>query len=76
MESSMIGFIRIADIPKMLVGFVVGVILFGAFLLILREFPSLMRHTPEWVLIGAVLLVLWASFELGDYIWERVSARF
>jgi hypothetical protein len=70
----MIGFIRVSDIPKMLVSFVVGIVLIGGFFWVLASFPNLLK-LPEWVFIGIMLLILWVSFSAGEYIWERIRDR-
>jgi hypothetical protein len=69
----MIGFIRIADILKMLIGLLVGILLFGGFALAMESFPDLRRRTPEWVFAVAILLIFWAAIESGEPIWEWIQ---
>lgn len=71
----MIGFIRVSDIPKMLVGFVVGIVLTGGFLAVLARFPNLPKHLPEWFFPVVLVLIFWASYTAGEYIWERIDRR-
>jgi hypothetical protein len=71
----MIGFIRVADIPKMLIGFVVGLILLGALFGVLMSFPGLLRHTPEWVFMLAFFSIIGVSYTCGERIWEWIESR-
>jgi hypothetical protein len=50
----------------------VGCALLGGFFFVLERFPNLMKHLPEWAFMGVMLLIIWASYAAGKYIWERI----
>ena len=68
----MIGIIRVSEIPKMLISLLAGIALIGGYIAILAHFPRL-AHLPEGVLLVLFLLLLWASFAIGDYVWQWVE---
>jgi hypothetical protein len=68
-------FIRIADIPKIIVGLVTSLLLCGAFAFIVQNFPALRNLAPEWAFLVVVLLILWAALESAEYLWERIRYR-
>jgi hypothetical protein len=68
----MTGFIRIADIPKIIVGLVASLLLYGAFALIVHSFPALRKLTPEWAFLVVILLIFWAALESAEHLWERI----
>ncbi len=67
----MIGYIRIADIPKFIISMVVGVILVCAFFALLSA--DALKRIPGWIFGGAMILILAASITAGHYIWEWID---
>lgn len=69
----MIGFIRVADIPKALLGFVIGIGLLGAFFFLpLIAFPSLINRVPEWIAMVVFFSLIGAGYAIGNRIWKRM----
>ena len=66
----MIGYIRIADVPQLIITLVVFVVLSLAFFVPLERFPDLEKAIPGSVIFGVVLLIVAASIVAGHYIWK------
>jgi hypothetical protein len=71
----MTGFIRIADIPKIIVALVAGLLVCGAFAFRVQSFPALRKLAPEWAFMVVILLIFWAALESAEYLWERIRYR-
>jgi hypothetical protein len=71
----MIGSIRIADVPQLIITLVVFGILSCAFFLLLGQFPSLDEAMPIGVFVGVLLLFIAASIVGGHYIWKWLDDR-
>jgi hypothetical protein len=65
----MIGSIRIADVPQLVITVIVFVVLTGAFMTPLEHF-DLEKATPGWVFIGVMSFIVAASVVAGHYIWK------
>jgi hypothetical protein len=71
----MTGFIRIADIPKIVVALVTGLLLCGAFAFMVQNFPALRKLDPEWAFLVFILLIFWAALESAEHLWTRIGYR-
>ena len=69
-------FVYVRDIPKLVIGFIVGVVLLCLCVGILASFPALTMHHPELVFTGVLLFVFWAAYASGEHIWEWIEDRF
>jgi hypothetical protein len=66
----MIGYIRIADVPQLVITVIVFVILSCVFFVPLEHFPDLEKAMPGWVFIGVMLFIVTASIVAGHFIWK------
>lgn len=72
----MIGFIRVADIPRALLGFAVGIVLLGVFFFVpMIAFPNLLKRTPEWLAGVVFFSLIGAGYAIGSRIWARMHSR-
>jgi hypothetical protein len=71
----MIGSIRIADVPQLVITVIVFIILTSAVFVPLDHFPDLEKAMPAWVFAGVALFIVAASAVAGHYIWKWLDDR-
>jgi|GEM_PF-6659179 len=72
----MIGFVRISEIPLLIIAAVIGMIMIGVSL----PFWGLIFHLPDpigAIIFGAMMIaIVVVSYLLAVRVWERIEGRF
>ncbi len=71
----MVGYIRIADVPQLIITVIVFIVLTCAFFVPLDHFPDLEKAMPTWVFAGVMLFIVAASAVAGHHIWKWLDDR-
>jgi hypothetical protein len=58
--------IRVADIPKFIIGFVIAVALLGGLISLWKS----MGGMPDWVVYSLLAVIVVFSFVAGHFIWK------
>ena len=72
-KQGVIGSIRIADIPLLVIGFVIGVALLSGFIGLFEYGILNARTMPSWTFCAVLIFILVTSYLFATFIWNRIQ---